>query len=163
MLDSHQITPPNFRKAQTLIPWRIIKLAHRSSVPSREQLVYRLCFENFLTEYRISLLRSPIDCPQLFNQQPNAALVRGPVSAWLRRRFAANISTRTDCEWKIEVNGPCFVARMPLMTWLEKLYLVRALASGGSSCSPLRNNLISRTALPAARSSHLFLNLPRLP
>lgn len=40
------------------------------------------------------------------------------MSAWLRRRPTADIFTRIDCseERKIEVNGPCFDARMPLMT-----------------------------------------------
>lgn len=119
---------PELLQHTTSAPLRIIMLAHNSSVgfgSRTKQLVYRLCFWKLFTEYRLSLPRSPLDCPQLFNQQPNAALVRGSMSAWLRRRFAANISTRTDCKWKIEVNGPCFVAWMPLMTWLEKLYLVR--------------------------------------
>lgn len=40
------------------------------------------------------------------------------MSAWLRRRLTANIFARIDCseERKIEVNGPCFDAHMPLMT-----------------------------------------------
>lgn len=124
-------------------------LAHNSSAGFWEaaessNLFTGFCFEKFSPNIDFPP-RSPLDCPQLFNQQPNAALVRGSMSAWLRRRFAANISTRTDCKWKIEVNGPCFVARMPLMTWLEKLYLVRG-RQWRLHRSPLRNDLISRTA-----------------
>lgn len=154
---------PELSQHTTSAPRRIIMLAHSSSAGFRRQPSRATClqalFRKVFTEYRLFPPRSPLDCPQLFNQQPNAALVRGSVSAWLRRRFAANISTRADCKWKIEVNGPCYVARMPLMTRLEKLYLVR-----GRQWR-LRNDLISKTTAvdgPAC-SFYLFLNLLRLP
>lgn len=139
---------PNFRNTQLRLPGESLysHITHQSGF--EKQPNQATCLQAFVSKsfHQISTFppRSPLDCPQLFNQQPNAALVRGSMSAWLRRRFAANISTRTDCKWKIEVNGPCFVARMPLMTWLEKLYLVRG-RQWRLHRSPLRNDLISRT------------------
>lgn len=44
------------------------------------------------------------------------------MSAWLRWRLTTNIFTRIDYieEWKIEVNGPCSDAQVPLMTLPKK-------------------------------------------